>query len=40
MMSGGHKVDVRGVIPNYKYVRNKPQSGLLYWSTEYSGTTL
>ena len=30
----------RGVIPNYKYVRNKPQSGLLYWSTEYSGTAL
>ena len=30
----------RGVMPNYKYVCNKPESELLYWSMEYNGTPL
>ena len=36
MTSGGHEVDVGGALPDYKYVRNKPESGFLSGQAEYS----
>ena len=36
MMPGGHKVDVRGVVPDYKYRRNIPESEFLISQAEYS----
>ena len=36
MTSGGREVDVGGAVPDYKYVRNKPESGFLTDQAEYS----
>ena len=36
MTSGGRKVDVGGVVPDYKYVRNKTESEFLTGQAEYS----
>ena len=36
MTSGGREVDVGGAVPDYKYVRNKPESGFLTGQAEYS----
>jgi len=36
MTSGGHEVDVGGVVPDYKYRRNKPESEFLTGQAEYS----
>ena len=36
MTSGGHKVDVEGAAPDYKYGRNKPESEFLTSLAEYS----
>ena len=36
MTSGGREVDVGGTVPDYKYVRNKPESGFLTGQAEYS----
>ena len=36
MTSGGHKVDVGGAVPDYKYRRNKPETEFLTCQAEYS----
>ena len=36
MMSGGREVDVGGVVPDYKYGHNKPESEFLTGQAEYS----
>ena len=36
MASGGREVDVGGVVPDYKYVHNKPESEFLTGQAEYS----
>ena len=35
MKSGGHKVDVGGAVPDYKYVHNKPESKFVTGQVEY-----
>ena len=36
MTSGGQEVDVGGMVPDYKYGRNKPESEFLTGQAEYS----